>query len=862
LLPGTAFVELAARAGAEVGCPRVDELTLHAPLALPESEGSGAVALQVWIQAADESGQRLVAVYSRPEDADPDLPWTRHASGSLSADAAPRPEGLTAWPPPGAEPADLADLYPRLAELGYDYGPEFQALRAVWRRGEEVFAEVASAVGPTDADRYGIHPALLDAALHAQLVGTAPGEGQSRALPSIPFAWSGVTIHTPGAAALRVRMAPAGPSAVTLTIADAAGLPVASVESLAVRPMTGEPDGHVRDAMFRIAWEELAEPDAKLETAIPSDVELFHVPPADDTVETPIAVRGALTAVLERLRESTSARLAITTSRIDTLTTAPIWSLVRAAEAENPGRHLLIDTDGRADSDRLIPWTLGTGEPEIAVRDGRAFVPRLTSSPASAAAQAVDRTVTENAAAQPWDPNGTVLITGGTGGLGALLARHLVAEHGVRYLLLTSRRGADAPGAKELRSELADAGAVVDIEPCDIGDREAVADLLGTISAEHPLTAVVHAAGVPDAGLIDALTPERLDAALRPKADGAWHLHELTQDADLAAFVLFSSAGGLFLGAGQGGYAAANGFLDALAAHRHRHGLPAISLAWGPWADTAGMTADLDDADLRRLDAQGVQLLPVERGLALFDAAVTAATTVADPADHTAAGADHTAPPPAQAPFLVPIALNLTALRTRQGPVPALLRSLARPATPTRGTAAGATPATLRRDLAAIPEPDREAFLRAAVTAHVAAVLGHSSAAAVDPYRAFQELGFDSLASVELRNRLNAASGLRLPATLVFDHPTSAAVAAYLRSELEGAVPTAADAVLAELDRIEALFAGSEQTPDRGKVAARLEALLRRWQETGPDTAENAGDLDSATDEELFQVLDEELGLS
>ncbi|WP_338399812.1 type I polyketide synthase [Streptomyces caatingaensis] len=366
----------------------------------------------------------------------------------------------------------------------------------------------------------------------------------------------------------------------------------------------------------------------------------------------------------------------------------------------------------------------------------------------------------------PLDPEGTVLVTGATGTLGALVARHLVTEHGVRHLLLTSRRGAEAPGAAELRAELEALGAEVTLAACDAADREALAALLAAVPDGHPLTGVFHVAGVLDDGVVASLTPERVDTVLRPKADAAWNLHELTRHLDLSAFVLFSSAAGTFGNPGQANYAAANSFLDALARHRHALGLPATSLAWGLWADASGMTGALDTTDLQRMARSGAAALTADEGLALLD---------------TALGHPE--------PLHVPMHLDPAALAADAGTdgVPALLRGLVR--TPARRTAEAATAApgaSLQQRLAALPAAERDAVLLDAVRTHVAAVLGHADADTMDADKSFKELGFDSLTAVELRNRLGTATGLRLPATLVFDYPTPAALAEHLRTGLIG----------------------------------------------------------------------------
>ena len=353
---------------------------------------------------------------------------------------------------------------------------------------------------------------------------------------------------------------------------------------------------------------------------------------------------------------------------------------------------------------------------------------------------------------------GTVLITGGTGGLGALVARHLVAEHGIRYLLLVSRRGPEADGAAELEAELSRLGALVTVAACDVSDREQLSQLLAQVPEDRPLDAVVHAAGILEDGVIGSLTPEQVDRVLTPKVDAAWHLHELTEHLDLRAFVLFSSAAGTFGGAGQGNYAAANAFLDALAQHRRALGLAATSMAWGRWSQSTGMSGHLSEVDLTRLRRSGMDALSREEGLSLFDAACELDEAL-----------------------VVPVRLDIAALRAgaRVGTISPLLRGLVR--VPARREEGGRP---LARRLAGMPQVERERTVLELVRAHAATVLGHPSPQAVPARRAFKELGFDSLTAVELRNRLAAATGLRLPMTVVFDRPTPAVLAAHLLAEI------------------------------------------------------------------------------
>jgi NADPH:quinone reductase-like Zn-dependent oxidoreductase/acyl carrier protein len=441
---------------------------------------------------------------------------------------------------------------------------------------------------------------------------------------------------------------------------------------------------------------------------------------------------------------------------------------------------------------------------------------------------------------------GTVLVTGGTGLLGGLVAGHLASTGRARRVVLASRSGPAAPGAAALAAKAAGAGAGVQVTACDTADRSALAGLLTAIPADCPLTAVVHTAGVLDDGVIGSLTPARVDTVMRPKADAAWHLHELTAGADLEAFILFSSAAATFGGAGQGNYAAGNAFLDGLAARRRATGLPAVSLNWGLWAGSSGITGHLDSGDRGRMARGGMAALAHEEGLALLDAAI---------------GRDE--------PVLVPARLDVAAMRARAGhaeDVPAVWRVLAGTSSRLRAAAvSGADTADgLRRRLAGLSAADRGRVLLDLVRAHAAAVLGHSSGEAVEPEQAFRDLGFDSLTAVELRNRLNAATGLRLPATLVFDYPSPAVLAEYLTAEGFPA-DTAPIPLVDELDKLESLL--DDMTPDGAMhemVTARLQGYLAKWASmVGTPKSETAAQkIESASDDEIFEFIHKELGRS
>ncbi|MBD0417888.1 SDR family NAD(P)-dependent oxidoreductase, partial [Streptomyces sp. TRM S81-3] len=796
LVPATAFLELAAAAGDHLGVPRVEELTLQAPLPLAER---AAVRVQVTVGAADASGIRPFSVHARPDTGDAGAPegddpargWTRHATGALAPAVEPAGEAgrWAVWPPQGATPEPLDGVYERLAELGYGYGPAFQGLRALWRAGDDLYAEIRLPEEHTEAAaRFGVHPALFDAALHP-LVLDAAGEGDGDRI-RLPFAWSGIDVRATGAAELRLRISPLGADTYRLSMADSTGAPVAEVESLVLRPIDREglvsaAAGPADDALFTVEWAPVAAPGGDgpawelvgddLDPAVGADLAVVRVSGAEGT---PAAAHDTTVRVLELVRRwladdrFADARLAVVTAGavaalpgddVTDLGAAPVWGLLRSVQSEHPDRVLLVDSEA---ADTAVPVAAlaaaVAGEPQIAVRGGALYAPRL-ARPARGARPAERRAL---------DPEGTVLVTGGTGGLGALFARHLVTAYGVRHLLLSSRRGPDTPGAGELVAELSALGAEVTVAAADAADRAAVERLLDAVDARHPLTAVVHTAGVLADATVESLTADRVAAVLRPKVDAAWHLHELTRDRDLSAFVLFSSVSGLTGTAGQGNYAAANTFLDALAAHRRALGLPATALAWGLWDGSHGMGASLTDADLARWARAGMTPLTPERGLALFDAAL--------------AGDE---------PLLVPVALNPARAAGGTEAVPALYRGLVR----TRVRRSAARPAEAAgggtdwgRQMAALPEDKRREAVLALVRATVAGVLGHAGASAVEADRAFNDLGFDSMAGVDLRNRLAAATGLRLPATAVFDHPTPLALATYLLTRVSaGKAPAA-----------------------------------------------------------------------
>ena len=721
VVPGTLFAELAVSIADEVGCDTVEELVLAAPLTLDQ----GPVRWQVHAGEPGEDGRRPITVHSRPVGADA-AGWTEHATGVLARTGRDGPAAEESWPPAGAEPIPTGELYPRLAAAGRAYGPAFQGLRAAWRHGDAILAEVEHA----DPGDHTLHPALLDAAFHAA--------GDELRLP---FVFQGLRVYASQATRLRVRLTPAPGGGVELTATDATGAAVVGIDALVSRPVSADALRPAARDLWRPTW---TGAPAVAEAGPPPRV--WTVPSADGTV--PAAARTVLAATLDRIRRHlaepdeaplvvlTHGAVAVRAGEAPDLTAAAVWGLIRSAQSEHPGRLLLADGDVAA---------FGPGETQLAVRDGAVLVPRLTAAPQ---------------AGPGWrfGPGGTVLITGGFGLVGSLLARHLVDAYGVRRLLLAGRRGPATPGADELIAELTAAGATVTAAAVDLADRAALREVLDAVPADHPVTGVIHAAGALDDRVVEALDADHLETVLPAKLDAAWNLHELTLDRPLTAFVLCSSAAGLLGTPGQANYAAANTFLDALAAYRRAAGLPATALAWGLWEQPGELTGHLGGADHDRLRRHGVRTLRTEEALTLFDAAGRSDEPLLAPL------------PVAPGEALSPLLRDLLAAR----------RPLAR-------AAAAGTGGDLRSRLDRLDAAGRDAALLKIVTGTAGAVLARTGAIVAD--RAFKDLGFDSLTAVDLRNRLAAATGQRLPATVVFDHPTARELAAYLGAALFGSAP-------------------------------------------------------------------------
>ncbi|MFJ1991455.1 SDR family NAD(P)-dependent oxidoreductase [Streptomyces asiaticus] len=1256
LVPGTAMVEWALRAADEVGCGGVEELALQVPLVLPPS---GGVRLQVVVGGPGSDGRRDVRMYSRPDDgADTAAGWVCHAEGVLS----PPPDGSTpveelggAWPPAGAKPIDPVDFYEHIAASGYAYGPAFQGLRAVWRDGPDLLAEVALPEAAGERTGFGIHPALLDAALHPVLLTDgSPSDAES---PDgrvwLPFTWNGVSLWAAGASTVRVRISPYEPSAerertLRVTVADALGAPVLSADAVVLRSAEADQLGTAQrpgaDGLFVMDWIPLpvpappngagrsgehpaadtdwvilgpedrapagaaavCHPDPQalisaLDTGAPAPAVVLALEPAEaiharadgmaaDGLASAERVLGLLQGWLAEPRLAEARLVVVTRGAVATgddpggvapaaesvdVAGAAVWGLVRSAQAENPGRFLLLDLDPHAEVSAdlvtdAVARAIEMDESQLALRAGRALMPRLvraapsaglaapveqsawrlglegagtvdsvrpvacpevleplregqvridvhvsgvnfrdalmvlgmypgdavfggsegagvvreagpgvtglavgdrvmglfegafgplavadartvvpipegwtfrqaaaapvvfltawyglvelgglqagervlihaatggvgtaavriarhlgaevyaTASPAkhgvlegmgidaahrassrdldfeeafreatggrgvdvvlnSLAGEFVDASfrllheggrmlemgktdirdpaliaaehpgvryhaydliadagpdrigemlrelgelfasgVLEPPPVRAWplgrarealrclsqakhtgklvldvpapvDPDGTVLITGGTGTIGAHVAEHLVRTWNIRHLLLVSRSGPDAPGAKELVAQLADLGADVRVAACDVGDAAQVAEALAGIDPAHPLTGVVHAAGALDDAMLPSQDPKRLARAWAAKAAAAAHLHTATAQLRLGMFVLFSSFASDLGTPGQANYAAANAFCDALAARRQAHGLPGLSVAWGLWAATSGLTARLADADLARMARLGIKANSTEEGLALLDAACHHGHP------HLLALHLDTGSLAAQVPGTLPTPLR--ALATVGG------RGRARPT-----AATGGQNTDWAGRLRGLPSTEQHRLLLNLVRTQAATVLGHADPGVVQPDASFKDLGFDSLTAVELRNRLAAATGLRLPAALVFDHPEAAVLAEHLRRELSpdgepGAPgPDAAQPhpVLNELVRLEnSLSAVGVEDVDSGAVTARLETLLSKWKamcsSARPDDGNAVERLQVATADQVLDFIDNELGLS
>ncbi|KAK1178067.1 type I polyketide synthase [Streptomyces sp. NBS 14/10] len=753
LVPSTALVEWTLRAADEAGCGGVEELTLQAPLTL---SAASELRVQVAVDAPDEDGSRAVRISSQPAVDTPDRAdgqdtWTCHATGTLTPAAAAGTELAGAWPPAGAEAVDLTDLYARAEAAGYRYGPTFQGVQAVWRHGADLLAEVALDQGVEEGGgEFGIHPALLECALHpVALDDRPPADADADSPLWLPFAWSGVSLHAGGATSVRVRIGQRGQTdtegrELTVVVADPTGAPVLTVDSVALRPADGDwlkaAERRSTADLFTVEWLPLPPPGSQSEPDEAADgwatltsgpgrhyADLAALLSAVDGGEpAPPVVLAAVTPTTDtlgliqewlaepRLRDS---RLVLITSGAASVgdgdgpvdpASAAVYGLVRAAQAEHPDHFTLVDMGADADDDEMLAdavrRAIAADEPQIAVRSGEVSVPRLlraTNRPDEGAAVELS--------------GGTVVVSGATDHVsGGVIAEQLVRAYGAERLLLLSPEPSEAVQLPDLTERLTALGAAVEVAAVDIADRAALAEVLASVPDSHPLVGVVHLAGA---------------------GDSAWQLHTLTQDLPLRMFVVFSAA--------DVGHAAADAHTDALIARRHAAGLAGTGLVWTLGEEAGEETA----ADTSRL----------------FDAALCVVRPLVVAADLDTA---------------------------RLGPeAPALLRALARPVRRRAAERQSAAHALTSR-LAGLDASGQRELLLDVVRQMAAVVLGHSSDTAIRAEAAFKELGFDSLTAVGLRNRLVDATGLRLPSTLVFDYPTPRSLADHLLQLVAGTAPT------------------------------------------------------------------------
>ncbi|MEU5164625.1 KR domain-containing protein, partial [Streptomyces sp. NPDC020875] len=851
VLAPAALLELAIRAGDETGATVVRELTATTPFPLPES---GGVQLRVTVGPADGSGDRTVAVHARPEAGE--TPWTHCARGVLGG---------------GTEAA------PVLRTASGDSATAGTGTTTIALTDERT----------AEAVRYGLHPALLAAALPARRTAGRPGT------VAVPAHWRGVRLHAGGAASVRVATAEVPPApgtdepAVALTLADEHGEPVLTADAVTFRELSedalgpgtsrngiapgtelhtlewipvgtvpGDETPHWGTLDLDLAgitrYTGLADAADAVEAGTRIDWLLVPWRPGTATEVTAAAREAAgkalglarELAVEERLHgtrllvllpdpataeetatgEAGTGETATGETTATALAYAAVRGLLRSAQAETGGRIVLCAADPAAVPPAELAAALRTGESELAHRDGRFTAPRLRPATRTTEAGATGH--------RPAFDKGTVLVTGGPGGLTGPLVRELVTAHGATRLLLTAPTESGTADLTPLAAELTALGAEATVAHCDPADPAALAGTLAAVPAEHPLRAVVHLPSFRDDAPVTALTAERLDAMLTATADGAWHLHRLTRDLDLSAFVIGHSTAGLLGAPGRAHGAAAAAFLDRLARHRAALGLPATALLRPPGQPD-------DDAPA-----------PAGRGAHDWFRPRTGADTAA--AFDTAAGLGRT--------VLVHASVDRSALPEQ---VPSALRDLRR--APARRSVRTAEPADSLQDrLAGLDPAARQAHVLGIVRAEVAAVLGHADPYAVGVRSEFQELGFDSLTAMELRNRLGTAVGLGLPATLVFDHPTPEALTAHLLTLVApGGAPTAGR-LLAELDRLDAeLEELADDQRHRDVLHRRLRAMAARFAAptTTEDDREAAADrIASASVDEMFDLIDTELG--
>ncbi|MCC6557895.1 MAG: SDR family NAD(P)-dependent oxidoreductase, partial [Polyangiaceae bacterium] len=838
VVPGVGVLELALHAAIELGLDGVREVVLTAPIALAPGEARSA---HLVVAPPAAGGTRPFTLRSRPVGAHASRSWTEHASGVLGGSDAIDPAAVGAWPPSGARELDPTSVYERLEATGMTYGPSFRGLRRVWQPADAsalyVEAALPESVGRGEKDSFCIHPALFDSVLHGL---AAAGTDSNADGARLPFEWRDVRIFAMGAKAVRARIARDGEDA-RIELYDLAGSLVATVGALRTRAATAAQIAAARahTHLYRVTttaveWTREARAIVEGATTRPQAAD----PTATVVVRWPTAGGGTSARVHEIIQEGvawlqrwlrmesgspvrvvwlTRGALALEDTAAPSVAGAALWGLGRSFQLEHPDHELVLidaDEEGIGDLERLPE-----GEPQLAIRRGQLFALRLEEvrdasiSPADASG---DRRLRAD---------GTVVLTGATGGLGRVLAKHLVEEHGVRHLLLLSRSGASAAGVADWVDELKAAGAAtVAVRACDAADRDALASVLGEIPRGHPLTGVFHLAATHDDAMLSDLTAARVDAVLRAKVDAAFHLDELTRDVDLAVFALFSSAAGTLGSAAQTAYAAANAALDALAVRRRRMGLAAKSLAWGSWAEV-GHAARLDPVLRERIRRSGTVPFDPAAALVALDAALAHPEPVLAPLHFDRAALDRAA---------------------SEGMGLPLLRNLSRPSSRAARAMARSAGSALVARLGGLPESERCELVLATARAEIATVLGLRGPEAVPVDRPLRELGLDSLLALEIRNRLSASLGTKLPASLLFDHPTATDLARFLETKLvRGGSGAARAAATARVDvdepiaiiAMSARYPGGVQSPEDlwSLVEGRVDAMTEFPERPGWD---------------------------
>lgn len=788
LVPASAFAELAMRAAQE--CAEytelysvvLDEMVVVAPLAVSSAEDeeqedpSGEFEIQVLIAESQLEGegtesQRTVEVYSRPSGVATQHEWTHHATGSLKltqSNADRNPSLNSTDSTKTKSDVDIFEAYTILADAGLSYGPSFQLIGGIWRlRDNDLLVQIDPPEDQAQLSTFVLHPAVLDAALHASTLASAEkvAGGDIR----LPFSLRGVQVLEAAGASgpILARVSHDREDSFSLTLTDkSSGALIATVSKVQLRASQPAVAG---GDLYRLEWTETESKPIETTTSPETD-KIVRVQRARniDAAAVSKAVHEAVAEALHTIHEwragnthaGDGVRLVFVTERATSadnssninVIAAAVWGFVRSAQAEFGGdRVVLVDMDGTTESEEALSAALASREEVVAVHGGKITIPRISKQPP----------MPESSQAMSLDVSGTVLITGGTGGLGATLSRDIVHTHGAKSLLLVSRSGIKAPGAHELSEELQSANAAVRVEACDVGDCVQLATLLDNHTQHQypPITAVIHCAGTVSDAFLGSQTPERVSSVLRPKVDAAWNLHELVPET-VRSFVLFSSYVSVLGNEGQAAYSAGNAFLDALARFRVARGLPALSLAWGPWANEAGMAGG---SKLAAIPARIANARPFtdQQGLHLFHRALRMQTRT----------------PPE--PVLLPLLLR--------GPFPLV---------PSAGTAykskekssardKSASGAIWHRSIAAVSLENRHDALLGLVRDEIAAVLGYQSQDML-PDQRLDDLGFDSFTSVMLTNRLRVLTGLGyLPVTLALDYDTTSALVEYLLPRME-----------------------------------------------------------------------------